>query len=369
MTITDLTVIPIVVPLQRTFHGSNYSVSQRATLLVRIVTDAGVIGEAFVGDERTHYRQLAGIVTEGLRNRIVGRPLHQHERLWASMFALTHAERDKGLALRAVSAVDVAMWDAIGKSTGLSLTRLLGGHHDSLPIVAFQYGPDDQPVEALVDEVAGLMARGYAGIKLKVARGAVAVDVERVHALRRALGPGLLLGCDANRNWSFHDALEFATHVEDARVDWLEEPVHWHAATEDLARLRAKTRIPVAAGQSEATVDMSHRMVRAGAVDLLNSDVALIGGVTAWKRLAAAVSFDAIGMLHHEETHIACHLLTAVPHGRVIEVHADPIRDPVWHHMITNPPVIRDGHMIPPDRPGLGFDIDPDFVERYAVRL
>lgn len=367
MNVVDVHATPIVVPLRRAYHGSNYVVSTRVALLVTVDTDDGIRGEAIVGDERVRYMDVVRIVEGPIRSAIVGASLHRLGRLWATMFAVTHHERDKHLALRAVAAVDVALWDAIGKCHRQPVTALLGGHHDGLPVVAFHYGPVEQTIDQLVQEVGALLDEGYAGIKLKVGRRNVADDVARVHALREGLGSTFLLGCDANRAWSFDEALAFARGAEPVGIDWLEEPVHWNSATEDLRRLRERTKIPLAAGQSEATAEMSLRLVRAGAVDLLNSDVALIGGVTAWRSMAAGVRFDGIGLLHHEETHLAAHLLTAVEHGRYVEVHADVDRDPIWHDLLTTKPTIADGLMTPPPGPGWGLELDRDFVDRYAV--
>ena len=365
--ITGIDVTTIVVPLAQSFHGSNYTVSERCTLLVEVHTDAGVIGEAFVGDERTHYAELARLVAGPMRDAVLGHDLVAVERSWQAMFDVTHRLRNKALALRAVAAIDVAIWDAVGKACNRPIADLLGGYRSSLPIVAFHYGPDGQPLGTLVKDVASLLEAGYAGIKLKVGRGSVADDVKRVKAIRSDLGEDVILGCDANRNWTPEQAVEFARAVEDLQVDWLEEPVQWHVTQEGLRRVRASTLIPVAAGQSETTAEASVRLSREGAVDILNSDVAIIGGVTAWRRMAAAVSFDGTHLLHHEETHIACHLLASVAHGRYVEVFAERSRDPIWHDMVAVKPRIADGRIHVPARPGLGIELDRDFVARHAV--
>ena len=107
--------------------------------------------------------------------------------------------------------------------------------------------------------------------------------------------------------------------------------------------------------------------MKANSVDFLNVDASIAGGVTEWRRIAAAAHFFDVGMVHHEEPQIAVHLLSAIPNSFCVEVFPDPKRDPVWHHMYLGHPRVKDGKMKAPDKPGLGIQIDPDFVRMYEV--
>ena len=107
--------------------------------------------------------------------------------------------------------------------------------------------------------------------------------------------------------------------------------------------------------------------MEAGAVDFLNVDASIAGGITEWRRIAGAASFHGVRMVHHEEPQVAIHMLSAIPHSYCAELFQDPVRDPVWHQMYLGHPEPKDGKISPPDRSGLCIQIDYDFVERYLV--
>jgi D-arabinonate dehydratase len=131
--------------------------------------------------------------------------------------------------------------------------------------------------------------------------------------------------------------------------------------------VRAQTRIPINAGQSEITSHGVRRLIAAGAVDIINYDASEGGGVTDWRRAAALCATAGLAMSHHEEPQIAQHLIGAIPHGLCIECFADPARDPVWQHMWVNRPPIRDGMMTLSAGPGFGLVLDAGMISKYRV--
>jgi D-arabinonate dehydratase len=136
MKIQQVEVIPLRAQLPRTFHGSGYAVTARLTVLVRIHTDDGLLGAAYSGDERRAQPELVRIIREELAPVVVGQELAQIERLWEKMFALSLQARDYRIFMRALSAVDTALWDGLAKLAGLPLYQLLGGYRDSVPVIA-----------------------------------------------------------------------------------------------------------------------------------------------------------------------------------------------------------------------------------------
>src|SRR5262249_35781759 len=192
-------------------------------------------------------------------------------------------------------------------------------------------------------------------------------DAERVAAARKAAGPDFILAVDANRGWTAEEAIEFATLVEPLTIRWFEEPCHWYDDAAQMARVRAKTRIPVTAGQSEISSHSVRRLLDAGAVDIVNYDVSEGGGVTDWRRAAALCAAAGVQVAHHEESQIAQHLISAIPHGTYVECFADPGRDPVWQHMWLNRPPIVDGMMAVSAGPGFGLELDARMIAEYRV--
>ena len=365
--IRDVSVKLVEAPLSRIFRGSTYQVPSRCTIIVRLETDDGLVGEIYSGDERTDYRYIRRLILETFRHAYIGEDPMAVERIWDLMFRLTPHQANKAAAMQAISAIDLAVWDLIGKSLDTPLYRLLGGCKPEVPIIGYTYFDDGEDSGSEAEVVLLQQERGYAGTKLKVGDDVVARDVRRVEAIRSLVGDDFILACDANRAWSVEQALDFARNVASLNVAWLEEPVRWHNEVDGMRRVRESTSIPVTAGQSESSGFGCMNLMKAGAVDFLNVDASIAGGITEWRRVAAAASYFGVGMVHHEEPQVSIHLLSAIPHSFCAELFQDPERDPVWHQMYLDHPEPSQGMIRPPDRPGLGIQIDHEFVERYLV--
>ncbi len=175
-----------------------------------------------------------------------------------------------------------------------------------------------------------------------------------------------VLMIDANQGYQPHEALELCRLVEDLDIRWFEEPVRWHNDRRSLATVRMRGGIPVCAGQSELSASGCRDLMNAEAIDVCNFDASWSGGPTEWRRAAAmALAYD-VQMGHHEEPHVAAHLLASQPHGTYVECF-HPDRDPLWWNLITNRPHAYDGWIELSDRPGLGWELDADYIERYRL--
>ena len=367
MKIREVSVRLVSVPLSRIFRGGTYQIEERCTIIVHVETDEGVTGEIYSGDEKKDYLEIRDLIVGPFRDMLIGEDPFAVERLWEAMFDKTPVLGNANAAMRAIAAVDLALWDVIGKTVGLPLYKLLGGSKEEIPIIGYAYYADDETPEVIAGMVAEQGAAGYAGTKLKVGAAPVEYEIERVKAIREAVGDDFILACDANRAWTPRQAIEFANGVEDQGVAWFEEPIRWHNERDGMAEVRRNTSIPVTAGQSELSGHGCFELMKAGAVDLLNVDATIAGGITEWKRTAATAQYFDVGMVHHEEPQVSISLLCAVPHSYCAELFPDPVRDPVWHEMFTSHPRPRSGMISPPEGPGLGIDIDQEFVARYEI--
>ncbi len=371
MQIRDVKVTLVSVPLKKVFKGSTYQIDRRSTIIVNIETDEGVTGEIYSGDERTTYHEIRDLILGPYKNVLVGEDPFAVERIWRRLFEITpHIGTHMGakeVAMRAISAVDLALWDVIGKTLKTPLYKLLGGCKPEIPIIGYGYYQEGDELEAIADVMVRQKEMGYAGTKLKVGGTAVQDDVRRVEAIRKAVGSDFILACDANMAWTPQEAIRFAREAEEYDIAWLEEPVRWHNQVEGMRRVREATTIPVTAGQSELSGFGCMGLMRGEAVDFLNVDASIAGGITEWRRIAAAAHFFGVDMVHHEEPQVAIHLLSAVPHSFCAELFPDPERDPVWHYMYSAHPQPKDGKISPPEEPGLGIHIDQGFVEEYRV--
>jgi D-galactarolactone cycloisomerase len=367
LTIRTIETIPIRVPLPKTYRGSGYEMTHRSTLITRLVTEEGLVGEAYTGDEDAGLTEIDRIVREEIGPVLVGEDAFAVERLWQLARPATFdILRDRRLGLVACACVDTAVWDLVGKALGQPLWRLWGGYRNRMPMIAIGgYYAADANVEAEVRELREL---GLAGMKFKVGGLSPEEDAERFRAARRAAGSDFVLAADANQGWTRQEAIRFARLVEDCELLWFEEPCRWHNDRRAMRDVRLAAGCRVCAGQSELTASGCLDLMLEGAIDVCNFDASWSGGPTEWRRVAAAALALDVAMAHHEEPQVASHLLASIPHGTYIECF-HPDRDPVWWNLIANRPALRDGHVELSDRPGLGWELDRDYIDRHRVEL
>lgn len=368
MRIHSIEAIAIDIPLTRNFGGSTYSVLKRSTVVTRLRTEDGLVSEVYNGDNREHGLEICRLIHEVLAPAVKGMDIMRTERIWEQLFAFTTALGDRKVLLEAIACVDCAVWDVVGKAVGRPVGDLIGGYAHEVPIISIGgYYMEGKTLADIEAEMAMYRDAGMAGAKFKVGGLSPEKDAERVEAARRGGGKEFMLCVDANRGWTAPDAIRFARLIEHLDIAWFEEPCHWYDDAGQMARVRQAIRIPVNAGQSELTSHGVRRLLDADAVDYVNVDVSECGGVTDWKRSAAMCWAAGVKMAHHEESQIAVHLISSVPHGTYVECFAHPDRDPVWREMWANRPPIKDGKMAVPRGPGFGLELDEAMIQKFRV--
>jgi D-arabinonate dehydratase len=368
MRIHSIEAIAVDIPLTKNFGGATYSVLKRSTVVTRLRTEGGLVSEVYNGDNRADGPEICRLIQDVLAPAIKGLDVFSAERIWERLYALTIANGNRKVLLEAIACVDCAVWDVMGKAVGRTVGELLGGYRRENPIISIGgYYMEGKTLADIGREMELYRNAGMAGCKFKVGGLSPEEDARRVDAARKAAGADFVLAVDANRGWSAADAIRFARLVEPYDIAWFEEPCHWSDDVAQMARVRQATRIPVNAGQSEITSHGVRRLLDAGAVDIVNVDVSECGGVTDWRRSAAMCWAADVKLAHHEESQIAQHLMSAVPHGTYVECFADPARDPVWREMWVNRPPVRNGVMAVTSTPGFGLELDGEMIRRYRT--
>lgn len=378
MEITDVDVTPIAVPVEGDVGASTYVKEQRGTVVVTVHTDEGVTGRTHSGDVLDtgleQAQRLVGFIEHDIRSAVVGADLFSPEAIWETLFEgseqfSAYRVEDRFLYVHAVGAVDIAIWDAIGKAVERPLYQLWGGYRDSLPIIAIGgYYEEGKGREGLAEEMREYEEMGLAGVKLKVGGRSVEEDLDRLATVREATDEGFLIACDANQGYSIEEAVAFAEAAREYDIEWFEEPVVWHDQYAGMRAVRQRTGVPVTAGQSESSASACRRLIEQEAVDIINLDASIAGGPTAWRKVAATADLHDIRMAHHEEPHVSMHLLSSIPNGLYVECF-HPRVDPVWHRLVVDGPRVDDGRLYLPDDPGLGIELDRSLVDEYAVDL
>jgi D-arabinonate dehydratase len=355
--------IPLPAPVShpvRTFE-------HREHLLVRVRTADGVEGLGCCLQDLSAAPALEA-ATELLFPMVLGRRLGELRAVWRDLYRGTVRAGRRGAVLHALSAVDIALWDALAKTAGLPLHELLGGARTSVPCYASggYYHPGDG-LEGLEREVAGYVEQGFRAVKMKIGRLGVRAERERVRVVREVLGDDRELFVDANQAYeAVDDAVALCRAIEPFDVGFFEEPF----AVDDVeafVRLRARTAIPLATGELESTRWGFHELVVRGAVDVVQPDVTVCGGITEFLQVAAQAAAAGIPVAPHYHWDLHLPLACAVPGVRILEKFEGTGVKALDHVLAEPYAVDGDGALHVRPVPGHGMAFDDAMVARYLV--
>lgn len=350
--------------------------------LVTITTDDGLVGygeaKASVGSAGT-CAALAAIINEELRPQLIGKDPCAINAIWELVYNGTRAHYAlargrtfptlgrRGHLIAALSGIDMALWDLLGKRLNVPVTTLLGGAvRERMPAYASGGWAD---VNGIGAQLAGYVAKGFGGVKMRVGvmDGSVRTTAARVIAAREALGPDIKLMVDAHGTFSVPEAKEFCARVADCDLFWFEEPV----SADDragLAEVRAAARMPVAAGESEFTRFDFADLIAHRAVDVLQPDAAICGGISESVRIGALALTHQLALAPHcwgsaLSFSAALNVAFATPAAIILEYSLGA--NPLMFELVEERFEVVDGSLAAPARPGLGVTPLPAFVERY----
>ncbi|MEI8066824.1 MAG: mandelate racemase/muconate lactonizing enzyme family protein [Actinomycetes bacterium] len=365
LTITRIETEAIRVPLERVYRGSHYKMTHRSTVITRIFTSSGLVGEAYAGDEDAALLEIQDIIHDEIAPKLIGEDGAAIERCWEIARPATwDILRDRRLGLVASSSIDVTLWDLIGRSLQTPLWKLWGGYRNSVPVITIggYYGSD----LTIREEVEYLLKEEFAGMKFKIGGMSPEDDAKRFKEARSVGGDNFRIAVDANQGYTPEQAIKFSKLVENDNLLWFEEPCQWQNDHRAMRDVRYVGGVAVCAGQSEFSAAGCRNLMETGAIDFCNFDSSWSGGPTEWRRVAGMATVYDVRMAHHEEPQVAAHLLASIPHGTYLE-YFHPMRDPIWHNLIANRPKLKDGRITLLDKPGLGWELDRDYINKYRI--
>jgi L-alanine-DL-glutamate epimerase-like enolase superfamily enzyme len=359
--IAQVAVNVLRVPVTRPYLAGGRTVDANWHVLARITTSDGVEGLGYIVYPRPDLMTAIGHAARELGEHLIGMNVLEPEAAWDRLARRGDWVGPGGLLHCALCPLDVAMWDAAGKTLGQPLHRLLGGFRDHLPT----YASDGlwyslSPAE-LAAAARGHVESGFGAVKLRLGKEASAeLEARRVRAVREAVGTDVRIMVDATESWSLIEARETGRALQDAGIGWLEDPVH-HLDVAGLAELRRELYVPIAAGEHLYHLDAFRALLEARAVDVMILDLARVGGVTPWRRIAALAHAYRVPVCGHVVPEIQLQLLTAVPNGHLVEY------VPRSAGILKSMPRLENGELVAPPGPGLGLELDEAAVRRYQV--
>jgi D-galactarolactone cycloisomerase len=373
--IRDIKVYVLDAALAEPFAYSQAWYERRGACLVEIIGEDGHSGwgEAF-GPAR-----LTAPIIEYYKPLLIGGDALATELHWQTLYNRLRDHGQKGLAIEALSAIDIALWDLKGRHLGVSVHRLLGGplrRKVEAYATGFYRKRHGDPLRYLVEEAHQRVAVGFSAIKLKLGFG-LDDDVRLCETVRRAVGPGIRIMVDANHAYDALGAIRLGRLIEPLDIAWFEEPV----PPEDLAgyrEVKAAIGIPIAGGEAEFTRWGFRPLLAERLVDILQPDIAAAGGISETKKIADMASAFGVRLNPHVwGTGVALaaslQLIAALPHNPPGLYPIEPLLEfdqsehPIRMAVISEPIVQKAGWVEIPDRPGLGIEIDRQALATFSV--
>jgi len=353
-----VTCTPVEVPLRYVLGTSAATVKAAPLLLVDLHTDEGVTGRSYIFCYRRSGAKSVALVLQDAAEVVAGEriaPLAMAAKLQRRLALLGVT----GIARMALSAFDMALWDALAVAAGVPLASLLGAA--PRPVRAYNScGLGLMGAPAVADEAEALLAGGMQAVKLRLGYATLAEDLAVTRAVRARLPDAVQVMVDYNQALSRVDALERGRALQSEGIAWLEEPIR-HDDLAGNAEIARALHLPLQLGENFDGPKDLLRALQAQACDLVMPDVARIGGVSGWMQAAGVAEAHGIPMSSHLMPEVSAHLLAATPTCHWLE-YVD------WTDAIAAEPVrIVDGSWPIPQRPGTGLAWDADAVARYRI--
>lgn len=372
MKITDVRAIHVALP-----QIASRSDGTQDALMILVDTDAGITGIGEVDSSPLVAKAaieapMSHSIATGLREVLIGRDPREIQRLWHDMYQASRYAGRRGVFVHAISGVDLALWDILGKSVDLPVHTLLGGAHRT-KIRAYASTLFQDSLAATADRARWCVDQGFTAVKFGWDPMGQDPDYDEalVAAIREAVGDDVEVLIDAGQCWDTKTAVQMARRFEPYRPYWLEEPLH-PDNVEGYGILSRTSPLRIAAGEAEDQRHSYRHLMDVGMIDVVQIDVTRCGGLTEAKRIAGEALDRGREVINHSFTtdvNVAASaaLLATLPRAPFLEYCVEDT--PIRNALCKNPPLVEDGFVVLPQEPGLGVEIDMDALERLTVKV
>lgn len=361
MKITSVTVDLLKIPLEKPYMAAGKPVDAYWHVLSRVSAADGTTGFGYVVVLNESLVRALTLATRELGQLLINRQVFEMEATWARLMNVGSRFGPGGMVNFAVSSLDMAQWDLAARTVGQPLYRLLGGYRDRLPA----YASDGMWYSLSLDELAATasahVVEGFRAVKLRVGHEALPQgEAGRVRAVRDAVGETVLILVDATESWTLPQAVRSGLALQEAGIHWLEDPIQHHDFA-GMARLGGMLQVPIATGEHFYHLGEFDRLFRESAPGVAIIDLARIGGITPWRRVANMAQAQNILICGHVLPEWHVHMLSAIPNGHMVEY------VPRSQAILDDMPKLEQGELVAPDRPGIGLSLNMEMVRRFTV--
>lgn len=353
---TSFVDLPLRAPVGTAIHA----IRSVGCVLVDVHTCDGVVGQSFAFTLNGNRLRALDEMIRGLAPFAVGRSVHETAAIWEAIWLEINPSGHEGVTISALSAIDVACWDAFGRTVGRPLHHLFGTCRSEVDTYASSGLWLSMDIDELVAESAAFVEQGFRAMKLRIGSERAEDDIARVRAVREAIGNDVGLLVDANQKFTPKDAIRLGRDLEEFGLIWFEEPV---AAGDRSghAEVRSALDIPIASGETVYTRFGIQALIDARAADVLMPDLQRIGGYTEFRRAAATAAAHHLPVSSHFFTEHSLAVAGSLPNCVSVE-HVDWFAD-LFDEVVE----LCDGRLVVPDRPGTGFTFASDLTRRFPI--
>ncbi len=360
MKITDIRTHLLSVPFVEPPKTGFLALEAIDLLVVEVETDAGIVGTGHLNPLAKCLRTLEMCIKEMLVPLLIGEDARQVEALWQKMWRATFIHGRMGISVMAMSALDIALWDALGRFQGKPLWQLWGGRPDPLPV----YGSGcfrGLGHDGMIEKAERFVDQGFSAIKMQVAHLFTHdQDVENVRGMRAALGDDIAIMVDVNQGWGVDEAIAVGRRLDDYDIAWLEEPV-MADDFEGYHRIAEEIRTPVVGGENHFTHHDFKPFFASGTIPILQPDI-MRGGYSELRVISERAQRAGLKIAPHMFPELSSHLVASIPNASWLEYMG-------WYDHLWVEPVLPDkGFMTPPDRPGHGLTVKSALFRDHPYR-
>lgn len=354
---TEMVKVPLPKPIKTAIH----KIDSVGCVLVYLETDEGVVGQSYVFTINAIRLKVFDEMIRSLSHQVVGKDPHYVSEIWAEIWAEINPTGHEGVTISALSALDTACWDLIGKAAERPLHHLFGACRDQIRTYASGGLWLSYSIDELVEEAAMFVDQGFKSMKIRLGKPLEADDYARVKAIRDSVGPDIELLTDANQSFNSKHAIRLGRMLEEIGVSWLEEPVARHDL-KGQSDVRRALDLSVAAGETEWNQYGFLATIKADAADILMPDLQRIGGLSGMRNVASlAETYNLPISTHIFTEHSLCIAGSAIS---CMSVEHMPWFEPLFIEKME----IENGNLLVPQRPGTGFTFDEKAVKHYAIK-
>jgi L-alanine-DL-glutamate epimerase-like enolase superfamily enzyme len=328
---------------------------------VTLRTDDGITGISYAGFASQMLTRGLKEVVDAVCEQVIGDNPMETEAIAQRLLRVGGGGAPAGLLMRAISAIDVALWDIKGKALGQPVAKLLGGYRDTVPTYASGFLWRSFDLEALAEHGQRLVKEGFTSMKFRMGGEVTpAREVARIHAIREAVGGDINLMVDINQGWDVNQAVTIGREMDHSHLYWLEDPIHYQDYL-GLARISDALDTPLAAGEYHYGVAPFRHMLEHRSLGIVMVDLLRVGGLTQWMKVAHMAEVFNLPVVTHLAPEILVHALAAVPNGLTVEYM--PWAFPLFKEV----PQPVNGMLTVRDIPGLGLEFDEERLAADAI--